>query len=56
MHQGGFYSKILNIKVDGKVEKILGDDKVDLLITENVTIKIVKSTIQSLLFNPNTKK
>ena len=40
----------------GKVERVHEDDKVDLLITENVTIKIVKSTIQSLLFNPNTKK
>ena len=40
----------------GKVERVHDDDKVDLLITENVTIKIVKSTIQSLLFNPNTKK
>ena len=40
----------------GKVERVHEDDKVDLLITENVTIKVVKSTIQSLLFNPNTKK
>ena len=40
----------------GKVERVHEDDKVDLLISENVTIKVVKSTIQSLLFNPNTKK
>ena len=40
----------------GKVEKILGDDKVDLLISENVTVQVVQSTIQSLLKNPVTKK
>ena len=40
----------------GKVEGILGDDKVDLLISENVTIQVVQSTIQSLLSKPNTKK
>ena len=31
-------------------------DKIDLLISENVTIKVIRSTIQSLLNNPNTKK
>jgi len=40
----------------GKVERILGDDKVDLLISENVTIQVVQSTIQSLLNYPDTKK
>ena len=40
----------------GKVERILGNDKVDIVISENVTIKVVKSTIQSLLNNTNTKK
>ena len=40
----------------GKIEKVYEDDKIDLSISENVTIKIIKSTIQSLLFNPNTKK
>ena len=39
-----------------KVEKVHEDDKIDLLISENVTIKVIKSTIQSLLSNPNTKK
>ena len=33
----------------GKVERILGNDKVDLLISENVTVQVVQSTIQSLL-------
>ena len=40
----------------GKVERILGDDKVDVLISGDVTVKVVKSTIQTLLNNPNTKK
>ena len=40
----------------GKVERILGDDKVDILISENVTVQVVQSTIQSLLNKPNTKK
>ena len=40
----------------GKVERILGDDKVDLSIAENVTIQVVQSTIQSLLNKPDTKK
>ena len=33
----------------GRVEKIHNDDKIDLLITENVTIKVIKSTIQTLV-------
>ena len=40
----------------GKIERVLGDDKVDILISENVTIQVVQSTIQSLLSKPNTKK
>ena len=40
----------------GRVERILGDDKVDLSISENVTIQVVQSTIQSLLNRPDTKK
>jgi len=40
----------------GKVERILGDDKVDLLIAENVTVQVVQSTIQSLLNKPQVKK
>ena len=42
--------------VIGKVERILGDDKIDLLISESVTIQVVQSTIQSLLNKPDTKK
>ena len=40
----------------GKVEKVYEDDKIDLAISENVTVEVIKSTIQSLLTNPNTKK
>ena len=42
--------------VIGKVERVLGDDKVDILISENVTVQVVQSTIQSLLSKPDTKK
>ena len=40
----------------GKVERIIGDDRVDLSISENVTVQVVQSTIQSLLKKPDTKK
>ena len=40
----------------GKVERVLGDDKVDLLIAENITVQVVQSTIQSLLNQPSAKK
>ena len=40
----------------GKIERILGNDKVDILISENVTIQVVQSTIQSLLKKTDTKK
>ena len=40
----------------GKIEKVYEDDKIDLAISENVTVEVIKSTIQSLLTNQNTKK
>ena len=40
----------------GTVEKILGDDKVDILISENVTVQVIQSTVQSLLSKPVAKK
>ena len=40
----------------GKIERVLGDDKVDILISENVTVQVVQSTIQSLSNVPNKKK
>ena len=40
----------------GKVEKVNDDDKIDVVISEGVTVTVVKSTIQSLLNNTNIKK
>ena len=40
----------------GRVERILGEDKLDLLISENVTVEVVQSTIQSVLNKIATKK
>ena len=40
----------------GKIERVLGDDKVDILISENVTVQVVQSTIQGLVNKPVTKK
>ena len=40
----------------GKIERVLGDDKVDILISENVTVQVVQSTIQALLNKSDTKK
>ena len=42
--------------VFGKIEKVYDDDKIDLSISEGVTIQVVKSTIQSLANISNTKK
>ena len=40
----------------GRIEKIHEDDKADLLIADNIIIKIIKSTVQTLLDNSTTKK
>jgi len=40
----------------GKVERILGEDKLDLSISDNVTVQVVQSTIQTVLNKPDTKK
>ena len=40
----------------GRVERILGEDKLDLLISENVTVEVVQSTIQNVLNKPGIKK
>ena len=42
--------------VIGRVERILGEDRVDISISENVTVQVVQSTIQSLLNKLDTKK
>ncbi len=40
----------------GEVDKVYEDDKIDIIVSENVTVKVIKTTIQSLLNNNNTKK
>ena len=40
----------------GTIERVVGDDKVDILISENVTVQVVQSTIQGLLSKSDTKK
>ena len=40
----------------GKIDKVHEDGNIDLIISDNVIVKIVKSTIQSLINNNNTKK
>ena len=40
----------------GKVERVHEDDKLDILISENVTVQVVRSTIQSLISNTKEKK
>ena len=40
----------------GRIERILEDDKVELTISENVNVKVVRSTIQSLSEKTEKKK
>ena len=40
----------------GKIEKVSDNDKIELLIADNVTVTIIRSTVQSLLNNPAVKK
>jgi len=40
----------------GKIEKVIGDDRVDVQISENITVQVVQSTIQNLLNRFDTKK
>ena len=40
----------------GKIERVLGDDKIDVTIADNVTVQVVQSTIQSLSNKPQVKK
>ena len=40
----------------GKIERVLGDDMIDITIADNVTVQVVQSTIQSLSSKPATKK
>ena len=40
----------------GKIERILDNEKVEVQISENVNVKIIKSTISQVLSNTDTKK
>ena len=40
----------------GRIEKVSEDDKIELSIAENVTVKIIRSTVQNLVNNSQTKK
>ena len=40
----------------GKVEKILGDDKIEVQISENVFIQVVQSTVQNVINKTPIKK
>ena len=40
----------------GTIERVHEDDKIDLSISENVTVQVVQSTIQSLTNKSSTKK
>ena len=40
----------------GVVERIIEEDKIDLNISENVNVQVVKSTVQNLINKSDTKK
>jgi preprotein translocase subunit YajC len=40
----------------GKVERILGNDKIDISIADNVNVTVIQSTIQSVSTNIDQKK
>ena len=42
--------------VVGKVEKVLDEERIEVVISENVKIEVIKSTVQSLLSKNETKK
>ena len=48
---------ITNGGIVGSIERVIDNDKVEVLISENVKVEIVKSTgIQALVNNTETKK
>ncbi len=48
---------ITNGGIVGSIERVIDNDKVEVLISENVKVEVVKSTgIQALLNNTETKK
>jgi len=40
----------------GTVERVLEDDKIDVQISDNVSVQIIKSTVQSLVNKSKQKK
>jgi preprotein translocase subunit YajC len=40
----------------GKVERLIGDDRIEIIISDNTTVEVVQSTIQSVLIRRDTKK
>ena len=40
----------------GKIEKVSDNDQIELTIAENVTVTIIRSTVQNLLNSPQVKK
>ena len=40
----------------GKIVRILGDDRVEVSVSENVTVEVIQSTVQSLTNKPDIKK
>ena len=40
----------------GKIERVMEEDKVEVSIADGITVQVVKSTIQSLVTQTNTKK
>ena len=42
--------------VVGRVERVLDEEKIEVIISENVKIEVIKSTVQSLLSKNETKK
>ena len=42
--------------VVGKVERLLGNDRIEIIISDNTTVEVVQSTIQSVLTKNEAKK
>ena len=42
--------------VVGKVERLLGNDRIEITISDNTTVEVVQSTIQSVLTKNEGKK
>ena len=40
----------------GKVERLLGNDRIEIIISDNTTVEIVQSTVQSVLTKSEAKK